>query len=221
MAAPTLEFSINPNNGNVTVDTYDLIPGTIATDGDLIIYISLDTAAISLNAPAGFTELAGSPFTNGDVERMRVFWKIAAGEVAPYSFSKTAAQRWGGAWLYYRGVNQTTPIADFNFDTNAVAGVTAPNTGLIGVGADNILGFATLDNGVGITNGPAGYTDRVFSGLGGAAGFLYSDKSSGAGGNTGTVEAPLDGSEVSGTALLAIQPPATGGVLGQSAFLVF
>lgn len=107
--------------------------GTV--DGDVLIcaFFANITAPQTISPPAGWT--AGPTLLSTD--RFSVFYKVASGEPASYTFTCNGTASWCGVMASYRGVDNATPIDVAGTIANSLTATSVttltPNTMLVGL----------------------------------------------------------------------------------------
>jgi hypothetical protein len=144
------------------------------TAGDVLLAVLTHQNGINRNltAPAGWTAVPNTDFTDGTNARVKAFYKVAGpSEPASYTFTLLggAGQDTAGGIMAISGANTTSPINASNGQNNAPAGssrnVTAPSitTSL----ADTLLVFGGVCNVAATFTPPTGMIeqwDRATSG---------------------------------------------------------
>ncbi len=145
------------------------MPATVASGDLLITIINVPGgSAVTMNAPAGWTQLTGSPFNNGTTAKVSVFAKNAAGTEGGTQVNFATGVTGDAAAQVYR-----IPAGDWNAGTltsvvtataAAATGVTTPDPPSVtpAWGAANTLWIAAAggETWTGLTSPPAGFTSE-------------------------------------------------------------
>jgi hypothetical protein len=127
-------------SNNTAVTSLAINVPTNANSDLLLLFVGENAGTNStVNTPAGWTPMTGSPWDNGGAAGLAIFYRIASSEPASYTITLTAAAKVTAAMLSYSGVSASAPFDGNAAESNTSANNTAtPTTPSISVTASDV-----------------------------------------------------------------------------------